>query len=61
MPDPIDPRLRIKVAKLDPDQRYEWEERAALIEFDGGMHRATAEWEAWKQLAADLTRAPDTK
>jgi hypothetical protein len=46
----IDPRLRLKVEKLDEDQRYLFEERAAIIEYDGGQHRAVAEPEAWKQV-----------
>lgn len=54
MNDPIDPRLKLKVSELTEDQRCEWEERAAIIEYDGGLHRMTAEWEAWKQLFPTL-------
>lgn len=45
----IDPRLRLKVEKLDEDRRYEFEERAAILEYDAGLHRMVAEKEAWKQ------------
>lgn len=31
------------VNDLTPDQREAWEERAAIMEFDGGMTRADAE------------------
>jgi hypothetical protein len=46
----IDPRLRLKVEALPEDLRYEFEERAGILEHEGGMHRATAEPEAYKQI-----------
>lgn len=53
---PLDPRLRLLVNRLSPDQRYEWEERAAIIEYDGGVHRWVAEREAWNQLFGHASR-----
>ncbi len=32
--------------------REAWEERAAIMEYDGGMDRARAELEAWRLLRA---------
>ena len=29
------------------DLREHWEERAAIMEYDGGQHRAAAEQDAW--------------
>jgi hypothetical protein len=49
-----DPRVRLWVSRLDEDQRYEYEERAAIIEFDGGLPRGMAEVEAWRQLKDKL-------
>jgi hypothetical protein len=46
----LDPRLMIKVEALDEDRRYEIEERAAILEYDGGLPRLVAEAEAWKQM-----------
>jgi hypothetical protein len=31
-----------------PAEREEWEERAAIMEFDGGLAREEAEQAAWK-------------
>lgn len=53
-----DPRLRLKVEKLDEDRRYEFEERAAIMQYDGGMSRAVAEQAAWDDLIASY---PDLK
>jgi hypothetical protein len=50
MPLPIDPRLKERVLGLSYEDRALWEERAAIIEYDGNMPRVTAEQEAWKQL-----------
>lgn len=46
----IDVRLRVKVEKLDEDARHIFEERAAILEYLGGIHRAVAESEAWREL-----------
>ena len=37
--------------KLSPDQRELWEERAAIMEYDGGIMREEAEIEAYKCIA----------
>ena len=37
---------------LTPDQRDEWEERAAIMEFCGGLDRETAERVAWECVKA---------
>ena len=34
-------------AKLPPEWQQMWEERAAIMEFDGGLSREEAEREAW--------------
>ncbi len=41
---------------LSPDLRDDWEERAGILQFDGGMDRVRAEREAWWITAA---RSPD--
>lgn len=38
------------VAALDPEALAEWEERAAILEFEGGFSRAEAERRASLQL-----------
>jgi hypothetical protein len=45
-----DPRIKIWLKSLNEDERYEFEERAAIIQFDGGLRRDLAEWEAYRQL-----------
>ena len=40
------------LARLTPDEREWWEERAAIIEYDGGIDRATAERVAWECFEA---------
>jgi hypothetical protein len=52
----IDPRIRQKVEALDEDKRVEFEERAAILEYDGGNPRLIAEQLAWNELAAILRR-----
>lgn len=51
---PIDPRaikaMHESVEKLPEDERVEFEERAAIMEYDGGLSKADAEWETWKRL-----------
>ena len=39
-----------KVAELNPDDFETWEERAAIMEFEGGLSREKAEIEAYKCL-----------
>ncbi len=38
------------VAELNPDDFEMWEERAAIMEYDGGLPREKAEFEAYKCL-----------
>lgn len=38
------------------DEREEWEERAAIMEFDGHMTRAQAENEAWKLILVSRSK-----
>ncbi len=37
------------------DMREAWEERAAIMEFDGGLDRLTAEREAWRSITSIWT------
>jgi len=48
-PVPLDPDVAQAVDLLDEDAREFFEERAALIEFDGGMPRRHAERYALEQ------------
>ncbi|SEQ49802.1 hypothetical protein SAMN04488038_10785 [Solimonas aquatica] len=48
----LDPDVAAAVAALDADAREYFEERAAIIEFDGGVQRIDAE-----RRALALTRA----
>jgi hypothetical protein len=41
---------REKIEALPADLRAEWEERSAIIEFDGKRARETAEWLAWQEV-----------
>lgn len=38
--------VRVQLASLDPDARIDVEERAAIMEYDGGLSREAAEREA---------------
>lgn len=40
----------MEIQRMDEDQRHAWEERAAIMEYDGGLPRADAEFEALRQL-----------
>ena len=42
---------------LPGDWRVEWEERAAVREYDGGQHRERAEAEALTEILARMGRA----
>lgn len=46
---PIDPAVADAVAGLNADQAEFFEERAAVLEFDGGLRRQDAEREALAQ------------
>jgi hypothetical protein len=39
---------------LNAEDRYLYEERCGIIQFDGGTTRETAEQEAWKQMSSYL-------
>jgi len=41
-------RLEQALAKLDKGTREDFEERAAIMEFDGGLTRVAAERAAWQ-------------
>lgn len=43
--------VQARVSQWPDDLRAEWEERAAIIEFDGGLARAAAERQAFDMLA----------
>lgn len=47
---PIDPRLWLKIRDWSEERLYEWNERAAIIEYDGNTPRVIAEQEAYEQL-----------
>ena len=40
---PTDPLVAELVERLDANQREAWEERAAIMQFDGGLNRGHAE------------------
>ena len=42
--------LKKKLKELSPDDYEIWEERAAIMEYDGGMTRKKAEVEAYNCL-----------
>lgn len=48
--DESNPDLRLTPADLSPDWRIEWEERAAIREYDGGQAREHAEAEALREI-----------
>jgi hypothetical protein len=48
----------IRVEDLDPDWRVEWEERAAIIEYDGKMPRERAEALALTGIVARMRQTP---
>ncbi|WP_295391723.1 hypothetical protein [uncultured Thiodictyon sp.] len=53
-PTPCDPQVAAFVAGLDEDALEWFEERAAIIEFDGGLTRVDAESQAHAQTLAYL-------
>jgi hypothetical protein len=50
---PLDPRIAYIVEQWGDDLRYEFEERAAIIEYDGGTSRWVAEREAYEQTRGE--------
>ena len=47
----------IRVEDLDMDWRVEWEERAAIMEYDGGLPRERAEALALAEIVREMERA----
>lgn len=52
--DGADQPLLLTVADLSPEWRLEFEERAAIREYDGGQAREHAEAEALKEILAKM-------
>lgn len=50
---PLDPLVAREVALLDESDREAFEERAAIMEYDGGLPRREAERRALALLQAD--------
>lgn len=46
--------IRIKIKAWPEKFRDDWEERAAIREYDGGEDRETAEIEAYKEIATKV-------
>lgn len=40
------------VGAMTPDERVQFDERAAIVEYDGGLSRAEAERLAWAEIEA---------
>jgi hypothetical protein len=53
---PATPAPEIRVEDLDPEWRVEWEERAAIMEYDGGLPRERAEAAALSYIIDRLNR-----
>ena len=51
------PCAGVRIEDLSPDWRVEWEERAAIREYDGGQVREHAEAEALREIVARMTAA----
>jgi len=47
--------LEQALARLDPSTREDFDERAGIMENDGGLSRAEAEREAWKIVVLRAT------
>ena len=50
--------MGLRLADLSADLREHYEERAAIIEFDGGMPRRAAEAMAMQEVLAMQSRLP---
>lgn len=50
---PLDPQVAREVARLDESDREAFEERAAIMEYDGGLPRREAERRALALVQAD--------
>ena len=51
-PSPTDPTIAVFVAGLDEDEREFFEERAGVIQYDGGLTRVKAEAVAYQLTLA---------
>ena len=57
-PEPLDRDVAEALAGLTPDQREAFEERAAILEYDAGFPRRTAERRALAEVLAQARRTP---
>lgn len=57
-PEPLDRDVAEALAGLTPDQREAFEERAAILEYDAGLPRRTAERRALAEVLAQARRTP---
>lgn len=57
-PEPLDRDVAEALAGLTPDQREAFEERAAILEYDAGLPRRTAERRALVEVLAQARRTP---
>ena len=57
-PEPLDRDVAEALAGLTPDQREAFEERAAILEYDAGLPRRTAERRALAEVVAQARRTP---
>lgn len=55
-PFPLDRDVAEALAGLTPDQREAFEERAAILEYDAGLPRRTAERRALAEVLAQARR-----
>lgn len=55
-PEPLDRDVAEALAGLTPDQREAFEERAAILEYDAGFPRRTAERRALAEVLAQARR-----
>jgi hypothetical protein len=53
--------IQMQVERLDEDDRVEFEERAAILEYDGGHTRPEAEQLAWSELSLVFSRRHQAK
>lgn len=57
---PENQALRRQIEGLDDDSREFFEERAGILEYDGGYPRSQAEALAWEEVQHYLTRREGT-
>lgn len=66
-PDLVEARVRTRCLRFESpddlpgDWRIWWEERAAIMEYDGGLPRERAEAVAWDEVLNEMERAGDHK